>query len=87
MIYFFKEIDILLVYLFFLLRMERTLEWERKKKEKLKTKIMRMRFPADVIPELIKKGIAWYSCDYVLHNKKKLNETRWRTWNPTYGGA
>lgn len=67
--------------------MEKTLEWEREQKIKRKAKIMRLRFSADIIPELIEKGIAWYSLNYVLKNKKKLNETRWRTWNPTYGGA
>ena len=65
--------------------MEKDLEREQKRRERLKAKIMRMRFPADVIPELIEKGIAWYSCDYVLHHKKRLNETRWRTWNSNNG--
>lgn len=69
------------MYLFFLLIMKRSLEREKEQKLKRKMKIMRVRFSADVIPELIEKGIAWYSCDYVLHNKKKLNETRWRTWD------
>lgn len=75
------------MYLFFLLMMEKTLDWEKEQRAKKKAKIMRMRFPGEVIPELIEKWIAWYSCNYVLHNKKKLNETRWRTWNPYYGGA
>lgn len=67
--------------------MEKTLEWERKQRENKRLKIMRLRFPTNIIEELIEKGIAWFNDDYIFSQKKSKNETKWGTQNYSDGGT
>lgn len=41
----------------------------------------------ETIPDLIEKGIAGFSTDYVLKRKRKKNETRWMTKSSSNGGT
>lgn len=56
-----------------------TLEQETRIRNERKRKIMSLRMDPEIIPDLIEKGIAGFSTDYVLKRKRKKNETRWMT--------
>lgn len=66
-----------------------SLEQEQRVKREKKRRIMSLRMIPETIPELIEKGIAWYSTEYILNYKwnKKKHETRWVTTNSSNGGT